>query len=241
MELKSTLEVTFVLMAFYLIKHTKGEEIKFTGHLDLSKAVQRTIDRASIGIMYSKGFNPHMLISSAQPVPVGQISEAEYILVELDTNLSPEEILNRLNEESPEGIEFLFIKKLEEAKKSPMSLIRAIKYEILVPGGMDLLGQIQRLILKEEWKIRTISKKGVEREEDIRQKILKISCDLLDDDTIKIDLTASSGSDNHLSTDNFLKYISENTNDYPKDRFIRVTRKEMYLSATRGLKSMEEM
>ena len=51
----------------YLIKYTKESEIKFISHLDLMRTIQRVIRRAALPIEYSKGFNPHMTISIAQP------------------------------------------------------------------------------------------------------------------------------------------------------------------------------
>lgn len=232
-------------MAYYLIKHSKDDEVKFTGHLDLTKAIQRIIDRSNIGIMYSKGFNPHMLLSSAQPVPVGQLSKAEYILAELDTEKEPERILESLNENSPKGIEFLFIRKLENGKKTPMGMLSAIDYEILIPGDEKFLDEVRRLILKSTWNIRTVSKKGVERDLELREKIINISAEnIFDSDSIpyvRINLTAVAGSQNHLSTDHFLQYIKENTKLYPIDKFIKVTRLEMYTMDGNELKSMEEM
>lgn len=87
-------------MAVYYIKHTKADAIKFVGHLDLQKAIQRNITRANIGVAYSQGFNPHMLMSSAQPLSVGVSSDAEYLMVELETEKSEGEILADLNRTS---------------------------------------------------------------------------------------------------------------------------------------------
>ena len=70
----------------YVIKFTKGENIKFIGHLDLMRTIQRIIKRSGLPVEYSKGFNPHMALSIAQPLSVGVYSDGEYLdLVLRDT------------------------------------------------------------------------------------------------------------------------------------------------------------
>ena len=63
----------------YLIKFSKGEGIKFISHLDLMRTIQRIIRRSGVPIEYSKGFNPHMALSLAQPLSVGVYSDGEYM------------------------------------------------------------------------------------------------------------------------------------------------------------------
>ncbi|MGL5085822.1 MAG: TIGR03936 family radical SAM-associated protein, partial [Clostridium sp.] len=63
----------------YVIKYTKGAGIKFISHLDLMRTIQRIIRRTDIPMKYSKGFNPHMALSIAQPLSVGVYSDGEYM------------------------------------------------------------------------------------------------------------------------------------------------------------------
>lgn len=39
---------------------TKGEEIRFLGHLDFLRTLERAVLRAEIPAVFSEGFNPHM-------------------------------------------------------------------------------------------------------------------------------------------------------------------------------------
>ena len=66
-------------MVRYLIKFTKESEIKFISHLDLMRTIRRIIVRSHLPIKFSKGFNPHMALSLAQPLSVGVCSEGEYM------------------------------------------------------------------------------------------------------------------------------------------------------------------
>ena len=39
---------------------TKGEEVRFLGHLDFLRTLERAIHRSGIPAAFSEGFNPHM-------------------------------------------------------------------------------------------------------------------------------------------------------------------------------------
>ena len=42
---------------------TKGEELRFLGHLDYLRTLERAVLRAGIPVAFSEGFNPHMKLS----------------------------------------------------------------------------------------------------------------------------------------------------------------------------------
>ena len=45
----------------------KGEKLRFIGHLDLMRTMQRALRRSHLPIKYSNGFNPHIRLSFAAP------------------------------------------------------------------------------------------------------------------------------------------------------------------------------
>lgn len=89
------------------VKYTKGEEIKFISHRDLMRLFQRAIRRAEIPIAYSQGFNPHMKISWGQALKVGQASNNEYAVLQLEQQIKPHELQKKLNQQLPKGVEIL--------------------------------------------------------------------------------------------------------------------------------------
>ena len=118
----------------YLIKFSKGEGIKFISHLDLMRTIQRIIRRSEVPIEYSKGFNPHMALSLAQPLSVGVYSDGEYMDIVL-TEMQVDDILARLNEAAPPTIRFFEatpIEIVENVKRVPqaMALLDAGRYII---------------------------------------------------------------------------------------------------------------
>ena len=61
---------------------SKGEELRFLGHLDMLRTMERAVIRSGIPIAFSEGFNPHMKIAFASALAVGVTSQAEYMDVD---------------------------------------------------------------------------------------------------------------------------------------------------------------
>ena len=162
----------------YLIKYTKESEIKFIAHLDLMRTIQKTIRRSGLPAMYSKGFNPHLKLSIAQPLSVGVYSSGEYMDLPLGEELDTQEVLDKLNARSAAGIHFTACTKIidvEGEKKLPqaMALIDACSYRIKVKYNStdSLKNELEAMLQDSEWRIVKKSKKG-EREVDIKLKII---------------------------------------------------------------------
>lgn len=59
----------------------------------------RVITRASIPAWYTKGFNPHAKLVFSTPLSVGAESVYEFLDLRIDREMSPAEIMERLNKE----------------------------------------------------------------------------------------------------------------------------------------------
>ena len=198
-----TLKKGSVLKVRYVIKFTKESSIKFISHLDLMRTIQRVIRRANLPMEYSKGFNPHMALSIAQPLSVGVYSSAEYMDIVLVEELAEEEIINRLNEKTASGIKFLEARKVvnkEGEKKLPqsMALIDAARFTI----------------------------KMLCNDSSIVEAKMKY---WVNDDELVLNILISSGSREHLSPDLVAEYIKNNIPEIALDAFIDIKREEMYV------------
>ncbi len=89
------------------LRYSKTGSSRFLGHLELMTVVIRAIRRAGVPIKYSQGFHPMPKLSFGQPLPVGIESLEEYLDMELSEANEPGEVLNKLNSEMPEGLQFL--------------------------------------------------------------------------------------------------------------------------------------
>ena len=88
----------------YLIKFSKESEIKFVGHLDLMRTIQRMMKRSGLPVVYSKGFNPHINLSLAQPLAVGIYSSGDYLDAPFEEEIPELKVKEALNNSAPPGI-----------------------------------------------------------------------------------------------------------------------------------------
>lgn len=228
-------------MASYLIKHTKDDEIKFVGHLDLFQAIMRNVTRADLKAKYSNGFNPHMQISGAQPLPVGVSSESEYFLLELKEEMDEDEILKRLNNTSPKPIRYLMVKRVKDGTKSPMALLGAIKTRMVIKSNEDFEKGVNALLSSDDpLTYKRVTKKGNEIETDMKGYILDYKTSYENGETT-LEVITKAGSTEHLSPDHLLDYLKERVSGVDKDAFVRVKRLEMYTYNDKILKRLDEI
>lgn len=223
----------YVLKVRYLIKFSKENSIKFISHLDLMRTIQRMIKRSGLPVAYSQGFNPHMVLSIAQPLSVGMYSEGEYMDVVFNKEILENLIVEKLNESSPLGIKVKkAIKIIDEMnkKKTPqaMALIDIADYCLTIKyhNIEKLQEQIDNLVKLKEWKYVRKNKKG-EKEINLRPLIKKINYEVKQD-TLIINMRAACGSRENLSVQHLSQYIKENTTDANMEAFTDIFRKDMY-------------
>ena len=111
------------------ITFEKKDLARFVGHLDLQTLFQRALKRARVPVAYSQGFNPHMLISFAQPLPLGMESLCEMVDIELTREVEPSEIINGLNTSLPTGFRVIGAVFLPPQTKRVAAAIYAAKYK----------------------------------------------------------------------------------------------------------------
>lgn len=195
-------------------KYNKEGDMIYISHLDLQQLLQRAFRRAEIDLVHSQGFNPHPKISYGNALALGTESQGEYVDVEIEEDLSVEEYLDRMNEQLPEGIEF--IKAIEIDKQTP-SLASNIEYgeylftiEVEKPLSKELVkSKILGFMSNEEIMITKKNKKGKIVESNIRPMIK--SFDILDiqEDKITLEAMLATGSKANLNNNVFVPKILE--------------------------------
>ncbi|MBT9164797.1 MAG: hypothetical protein DDT22_00663 [candidate division WS2 bacterium] len=147
-------------MPRYLLTFNKKRSVRFLSHLEEVRALERTLRRANIPLMYSQGFSPRPIMSFGPPLPVGFSSRAQLMEVKLDNQLTPEEIIFMVNSTLPEGYNLSDVKYLPDSYPSLGSFPMAISYLLLVEGnGIKLsinsfLSQPYYQVLREDKKRR---------------------------------------------------------------------------------------
>ena len=199
----------------YLIKFSKEGNIKFVSHLDLQRTLQRNFKRSGLPVEYSKGFNPHIIMSLAQPLAVGLYSKGEY----LDVSFIEEEDEN-------------IIVKLKEGTNKKvfksMAAVAAARYiiEIKYKNTENLEHELKTLLNMDNWDIIKKGKKG-SKNVNIRPMIKNIDYSI-ESNSLKINVLVSCGSIQNLSADLLAQFIKENTSDIKENSFVDIERQEIY-------------
>ena len=217
----------------YLIKFTKESHIKFIAHLDLMRTIHKIIRRSEIPVAYSKGFNPHLQTSIAQPLSVGVYSDGEYMDLILVEDMKEEEVISRLNEKTASGIRFISAQKfilIENEKKLPqaMALIDACRYTIKIKYSdvSSLEKEMEAFMNDEDWTTVKKSKRG-ETELNIKPLVFELKY-WLKDNTLVLNTLLRSGSREHLAADVLINLIKKRTSNVLENAFVDIKREEMY-------------
>lgn len=159
------------------LKITKGEELRFISHLDYVRAITRAIRRAKLPAAYSEGFNPHMKTAFASALALGVVSYAEYMDLEMEKYIAPDEVTKRLNEVLPRGIEVREAGYVAERAASLMAIVDKSDYQITFPvadtfSSLDAQSSLQRFAAAEKAVYVRQSPKG-KRFIDLKQYIVE--------------------------------------------------------------------
>jgi len=184
------LRAVFVLYKMRLI-YKKAESTRYLGHLDMLRTFIRGLRRANVPVKYSKGFNPHAVLTFALPIGVGLTSDCEIVDVEVMENINISEAINNINSKMPpNSIQVLS----GEYATGRMPIIEQAEYIIDIESKSDInAGEINDALSSHEIMVEKISKKKTTQiniiDHIFSYKVLGSS-----KHSIKISVTISAGS-----------------------------------------------
>ena len=108
----------------------KGERLRHIGHLDIMRSTQRALRRSGLPVSYSKGFNPHILITFASALSTGAVGRHELMDVTLDKPVTAEEFLAAMNAAMPPDMQLSSAKALDD--RHPALMVCAASYDLHV-------------------------------------------------------------------------------------------------------------
>lgn len=218
------------------LKFSKKKDMIYISHLDLMRLLQRVFRRAGIKMEYTQGFNPQPKMSFATALALGTESDSEYMDIELAEDIEIDELIERLNENLPDGIEMLGgVEKTDKA--SIMSLIEWGTYEVEadlkkdyteeeIQKEIDKFLQLDEIIdIKEKKK----KKKIIRREVNIRDLIKNLELISAEDGEVKFFMFLKTGSNGNLKPETVIKKIEEYTDLEMETDYPRVYRKELLI------------
>jgi len=157
------------------LKFMKVGEMRFLSHLELVHLFYRASLRAELPLSYSEGFHPMPRIIFATALPVGMESLAEFVDMECEGNITPPEVMGRLNQILPSGIEIIEAEEVPvffHLSSLPHPSVYWIPLDHLFPRE-EALPQVKKVLDEKEFFIHQ-ERDGKKRSVDIRPLIEKM-------------------------------------------------------------------
>jgi radical SAM-linked protein len=120
------------------ITYSKGENLRYISHLDLSRTWERVLRRAGMPVAYSRGYHPHPKMVFAAALSVGCTGEAEVMDVVLSQPMPPRRVLRGLAHRVPDGLKALEVTPVYERAPALPTLLRGADYESVVETGQAM-------------------------------------------------------------------------------------------------------
>lgn len=193
----------------YVLKYKKGESVKYISHLDFIRTFARAVRRSGLQMSYSGGFNPHPILSVAQPLSVGVTSDGEYLKIRFEDDIAPSDLKNTLNAVLPKGLEILAAARVEGKEMDFARLDRA-EYIVEVELSDNTYFSVDSFLAQEAIIVMKKTKSG-EKETDIREHIFNLSVTKREGRIVTLSMCISAGSGYNLKPDTVIaameKYI----------------------------------
>ncbi len=212
------------------IKFTKFGPVKFIGHLDVMRYFQKALRRADVDVAYSGGFSPHQIMSFAAPLGVGLESNGEYFDVEINSPISSQEFMGRVNAVSIPEIQVTDVRLLPDKAGNAMASVAAAGYTVRFREGRELsVGWQQRFdaFMSEEQILITKKTKSGTAEVDLKPAIYDYRIDTdgaFDSIYLLVNASSEGNIKPTLVLEAFAKYLGEEL----QENALMITREETY-------------
>ena len=154
----------------------KSERLRHIGHLDIQRAVMRALRRSGLPVSYSKGFNPHILLTFASALSTGAAGRREIMDVQLDRDVTPEEFMAAMNGALPPEMQVSFAKVLDDRHVALMAQVQAADYTMTIldeAAAAQLIPALPAFLAQESILTMRKTKSGM-KETDIRPLLLEL-------------------------------------------------------------------
>src|SRR5262245_27368173 len=123
------------------IRFRKSGDLRLVSHHDLMRCFERMLRRAALPFHSTAGFPPNPRLVFALSLPLGVVGCEEVVELELDAEVSPEEVRDRLAQVAPAGLEILDARRIDPKVGAQA---RRACYRIALPH--DRAGELPRRV-----------------------------------------------------------------------------------------------
>ena len=172
----------------YRVQYRRIGDSRFYGHLELLQLVFRALQRASLPLAFSHGFNPSPQVGFSQALPVGVESKAEYFDMTLTRPLTdPVVTVALLNERFPATIRVASVELAPRGTAACTLLTYEVRSPVLARAGLQ--DRVATFLAEERFVIDRF-RKSRHKELDIRPLVARLE---LRDTTLVMELLSYQG------------------------------------------------
>lgn len=137
---------------------------RYVSHLDLMRAMTRSVRRAGVPLWYTEGYNPHPYLTFALPLSLGMESLYESMDMRIEGESTNEEIFEMMKGSMPPGIEIISV---DDPVDDPKTIAYG-EFDLLFDcdDAKALTALIEDMLSKDELIVQKLGKQG-------RKKVLK--------------------------------------------------------------------
>lgn len=192
---------------------TKEQEACYISHLDLQRVIQRALKKAEIPTWYTQGFNPHVYLTFALPLSLGQSSTCETFDYKTEADFDGDAIYYKLNEALPRGIR---VYDVHPAVMDP-NVITYARYLVRFTGNSgEILQKLEAFRALEEAIVYKKTKKGTQKPVNLMEHLIKWTAEPTEEGVL-LDITLPAGNQFSLNPDFIITYLAEHYSVDPFD------------------------
>lgn len=164
------------------LRFRKDGPLRWLSHHDLMRTFERILRRSGLPVRQTQGFNPHPRLVFALSLPVGVVGRSEVAELELDEELPPNEVRDRLTAQCPPGLAILAAERIHPRQTAHVT---GFTYAIEVPADrLDATrARVAEALALTEWRVER--EKPTKRSVDIRPFVRGLQ---LDDATGRLEM-----------------------------------------------------
>ena len=160
------------------LRYTKLGKVRFLGHRDLARCLERALRRAEVPVARTGGFTPRAKVAFGLALPTGAESTAELLDLDLvegsqvDLALLPDELSAAL----PPGIDVVAAASAHPGDGSLQQAVTSSEWEVALPGAdpLELSAGVERALAASTLQM-SVERKGVQADTDLRPALLSLA------------------------------------------------------------------
>lgn len=114
------------------IRFGKSGPLRLVSHHDLMRCFERMLRRAALPFHSTQGFNPKPRLVFALSLALGVVGREEVVELELDDEIPPEEIHERLARQAPPGLTIHSVRRISPRAGAQ---VRRVCYRLALPAS----------------------------------------------------------------------------------------------------------